>query len=517
MSSIEIKSGKRIDNYILESQVGLGSSSVVWKARDIYGKRVAIKFYAPNHELSKLTRSIFIEEYNIIKGVTSEHIVKYYKVGIYRTSPYIVSEYCDGSLRNLIGQFQSGNVVRFKDRDIADFISQMSEAIITLNLNGIIHNDLKPENILIKEIGNRSIFKVSDFGVSSSFKKNLKRETVVTNSVQYGFTPVYAAPERLIGKTSKKSDVYSFGIILAELLLGNLPKDQNQINSGLELNRHGLSGQLLSIVKSCMDKDSTNRPSFEELKGWADNYLENKFWGRSGMDSRDQDRAKKRVLDYESNKKNKTESPFGESSLALDKIKDIPSKKEGVSLKLSLEFLQPFSKLLKNRLVRRVLLFMCTGFVLINILAFVTLKTKSYKLSKILSYSSIILLPSFSKSITSLSTHSIDINESREFFNGVSVCSNSNNKWGAINRKGEVIIPFLYDDLLDFTYKDKANTYSIFYKDGKCGFITLKGRISGELFDNCELLSKDIGWHSTVNKYGKLEERPIELKKYFDE
>merc|ERR1712232_555674 len=84
--------------------------------------------------------------------------------------------------------------------------------------NHVCHRDLKPENFIFstKEAIEKSILKIIDFGLSCSFKP----DQVLTTKAG---TPIYVAPQVLLGKYDHLSDLWSCGVIMYVLLCGHPP------------------------------------------------------------------------------------------------------------------------------------------------------------------------------------------------------------------------------------------------------------------------------------------------------
>ena len=83
-------------------------------------------------------------------------------------------------------------------------------------VNRLIHNDLKPDNILLTEDLHCQI---ADFGAAKLIEYTTSSLTQAEPPVNQ-MTLVYAAPERLSGKSSpsKEHDTYSFGVIIHSIL-----------------------------------------------------------------------------------------------------------------------------------------------------------------------------------------------------------------------------------------------------------------------------------------------------------
>jgi len=108
------------------------------------------------------------------------------------------------------------NKDHFSEKEAAETIRPIIDAVRYCHSMGIAHRDLKPENLLYATPEEGSLIKVSDFG----FAKISTNDVMLT---QCG-TPGYVAPEILDNKGyGKEVDYWSIGIILYVLLCGFPP------------------------------------------------------------------------------------------------------------------------------------------------------------------------------------------------------------------------------------------------------------------------------------------------------
>jgi serine/threonine protein kinase len=201
--------GEHFCGYYLESLIGQGGMSEVFKAKDTSGRIVAIKIL---QETDPYLVAKFVQEGNKIGPLLRGHsnIVYVYEFG---QSPdnrlYIVMEYVDApslrkSIRKPLGEVDTVNIV-----------GQVCSALAFAHQNNVVHRDIKPENILVTAEGTA---KILDFGIAK-----LTSASTVTRDKIVG-TPEYISPEQARGEPVRPaSDVYSLGIVLYEMLTGSVP------------------------------------------------------------------------------------------------------------------------------------------------------------------------------------------------------------------------------------------------------------------------------------------------------
>ncbi len=199
-----------------------------------------------------------------------EYSVKYIDSFVENNNKFIVTEYCDSNLRNLLQEEEKEN--GFSINEIKKIFCQLNAGLkYLINIKKFLHRDLKPDNILINEIKNKdgSInykYKLCDYGIA----KYLEKKYLSTNVG----TKLYEAPEiKNNKKYTNKSDLFSIGIILYELYYGNKENELTQkkifddIKKGLKIKNINDDmnefNDLKNLIEKCL-KNEENRIDWNE-------------------------------------------------------------------------------------------------------------------------------------------------------------------------------------------------------------------------------------------------------------
>jgi len=197
--------------YKFGKEIGKGGFSVVYKATErATGKKYAIKRIQKDEEgvdIELLKREIYI-----MKKVDHPNILKLFEVYEDEDYFFLVLELVEG-LELFDKIVDRGN---YSEKDAANIVKQILEAVKYLHDEDIVHRDLKPENLLSAGEGEAEVVKVADFG----FAKNFGEEKLVTSCG----SPGYVAPEVLTEESYTNAvDMWSVGVIIYILLSGYPP------------------------------------------------------------------------------------------------------------------------------------------------------------------------------------------------------------------------------------------------------------------------------------------------------
>lgn len=264
--------------YRLVKHLGMGGFSQVWKSEDQMAEGLvqAVKIFAPDRGLDENGILLFRKEYALTASLNHPHLLKATHFDIHKGSPYLIMPYCEyGSLY--------GNIVNehiFDERALAQALLQISDGLAYLHAQGILHQDIKPDNVFIRQ---PSHYVLADFGISTKMRRTVVRSMMAEDAARHSaFTPAYAPPEKHTSKPTPAGDVFSLGVTLYELLTHDVPFE----DVGLALNKgatvpdlpDAYSPGLNALLQQCMALETTERPTADELRDAARNYLDTGTW-----------------------------------------------------------------------------------------------------------------------------------------------------------------------------------------------------------------------------------------------
>jgi serine/threonine protein kinase len=153
------------DRYKLESEIGRGGMSVVYRATDRRLNRpIAIKVLPPELAYDPAVRTRFTREAQTSALLSHTHIVPIYDVGEGNGIAYFVMALVTG-----------GNLAALLAREprqpideVRRLLCEIADALAYAHLRGVIHRDVKPDNILLEGDSGRAM--VTDFGIARAIE-----------------------------------------------------------------------------------------------------------------------------------------------------------------------------------------------------------------------------------------------------------------------------------------------------------------------------------------------------------
>ncbi|KAJ6816742.1 calcium-dependent protein kinase 9 [Iris pallida] len=200
--------------YSLGHELGRGEFGITRLCTD---RETNKKYACKSITKSKLLTPVDVEDVRREVAIMSAlpahpNIVRLLSTHEDRASVHLVMELCEG------GELFDRIVARgcYGEGAAADVVRTVAEVVRACHESGVIHRDLKPENFLFANGKESSPLKVIDFGLSVFFRPGERFSDIVGS-------PLYMAPELLMGDYGPEVDIWSAGVILYILLSGVPP------------------------------------------------------------------------------------------------------------------------------------------------------------------------------------------------------------------------------------------------------------------------------------------------------
>jgi serine/threonine-protein kinase len=211
--------GGQLGNYLIESVIGRGGMSVVYRARHSrLGTSAALKVLAPELSSDDTFRERFLREAQMAAGIDHPNVIPIHDMGLHDNSLYIVMRYVSGGdLKALLAE--SGPLE--PERAIS-LLAPIAQALDAAHAHSLVHRDVKPGNILIQRTpaGEVEHVYLTDFGIAKSTASisGLTRAGGVLGTVDY------MAPEQTHGRNvSAATDVYALACVFYQCITGQVP------------------------------------------------------------------------------------------------------------------------------------------------------------------------------------------------------------------------------------------------------------------------------------------------------
>jgi serine/threonine protein kinase len=210
----QLEAGDQVEQYLIQRQLGNGAMGSIYLALDTgLDRSAALKFVLSNFNDHPGMRRRFEEEAKVLASLNRPNIPVLYEYFIWRNRGVMAMEYVDGeTFENMV--MRRGPIPA---NVCVPLVKQALQGLGAAHRRGVVHRDLKPGNLMINGEGT---VKVVDFGIA----KKLEVETKLTATNTTVGTPMYMAPEQIMGKpVDARTDIYSMGVVLYELLAGQVP------------------------------------------------------------------------------------------------------------------------------------------------------------------------------------------------------------------------------------------------------------------------------------------------------
>ena len=207
-----------IPNYQMIRVIGQGGMGSVMLARsEKDGRAAAIKTLLPEVAVSEQSLKRFMREIEVASVLRHPHIVGYIEHGTHNGLVYLVTEFVVGMDASRLAKMKGG---RLGYREVVRIIEQTLAALDFAHTQGFVHRDIKEQNILIHGEYPNSVAKLTDFGLSKSYKQTGMSGVTMVGDV--AGTIAYMPPEQVRDFKDVKppSDIYAVGMTAYSLLTG---------------------------------------------------------------------------------------------------------------------------------------------------------------------------------------------------------------------------------------------------------------------------------------------------------
>ena len=209
--------GRNLAGYTLDSEVGEGGTSAVFRAHHPEHGSVAVKVLREKLRNDKTAVARFLREARYGERVQHPNVVRTIEIG--EAEPglhFLAIEWAKGELLEKYARRKGP----LPPTEVAGIVSQIADAVHAAHQVGIIHRDLKPENVMYDP--ESGLVKLLDFGIATD--TDISPEQRLTRAGFFVGTLMYVAPEALSGElVSPAADQFSLATIAYFLLTGCLP------------------------------------------------------------------------------------------------------------------------------------------------------------------------------------------------------------------------------------------------------------------------------------------------------
>ncbi|MFI9761584.1 serine/threonine-protein kinase [Streptomyces sp. NPDC051963] len=258
------------------ARLGAGGMGRVYLARSEGGRTVAVKVVRAEFAQHPEFRRRFALEVTAARRVGGSWTASVLDADTDAATPWVATGYVPGPDLHSVVAKEHGPLPEYSVRALAN---GLAHALHTIHGAALVHRDLKPSNILLTIDGPRVI----DFGIARAL--DMVADGVRTHTGAVIGSPGFMSPEQVRGhRLTPASDVFCVGTVLAYAATGHMPfgTEDSGVHAVMfriaeeEPDLTGVPPGILELVRGCLAKDPTERPTVDHLLAWtADADIEN--------------------------------------------------------------------------------------------------------------------------------------------------------------------------------------------------------------------------------------------------
>ena len=209
--------GQTIAGYSLQSEVGEGGTSAVFRAHHANHGTVAVKVLKEKLRQDRTAVARFLREARFGERVQHPNVVRTIEIGEAGSGMhFLATEWAVGEILEKYAKRQGPLAID----EVSTIVTQIADAVHAAHSVGIVHRDLKPDNVMYDPTSRQ--VKLLDFGIATD--TDTAPEQRLTRAGFFVGTLMYVAPEALSGElVGPLADQYSLATIAYFLLTGCLP------------------------------------------------------------------------------------------------------------------------------------------------------------------------------------------------------------------------------------------------------------------------------------------------------
>ncbi|MEA3057098.1 MAG: eukaryotic-like serine/threonine-protein kinase [Actinomycetota bacterium] len=244
--------------YQLREPLASGSTSSVWRARDLEAERDVAMKVLRDDGVDPALRARALREAHVLTGISHPNLVEVLDSGLDDEHPFLVMALLEGEALSRIIATRG----RLPVDEAVNLVADVADGLGVAHDAGVVHRDVKPGNIVCHQ----QVPTLVDFGIARAIDA-----TTLTRGLVVG-TASYLAPEQAQGAAvTPAADVYSLGCVLYELLTGRPPfTGDSPVSIALQHvqadatppgDLADLPAAIDAVVMAALGKDPSRRPA----------------------------------------------------------------------------------------------------------------------------------------------------------------------------------------------------------------------------------------------------------------